>query len=288
VRPDAPVAERYDIESFVRPGRYGDLWEARPRAGGPHVLIKLLRPELFKDGEAIRRFQREVRLQLAFEHPYLLRVLDHGTTPSGDPYLVLEHRAGRPLAEVVARQPLPVERVRTIGTQVARVLAAAAARGIVHRGLGPDAILLGPNDEAWVLDFGLARASLPEEDEPRLTAYGQRLGDPAYMAPEYVEAFHCDARSDLYALGALLYELLTGDPPFLGPAIEVLDAHVFQAPEPPSARIPGVPEWLDALVLALLSKSPADRPDAPSVARSLVAGAYPPPNEPTGPLPRAK
>lgn len=284
-----PVGGRYEIEAFVRSGRWGDLWEARRKGDGAKVLLKLLKPELFKDGEAIRRFQREVRLQLSFEHPYLLPVLDHGLTPAGDPYLVLEHREGKLLSEVVARTALPVERVRVIGAQVARVLAAGAARGIVHRGLAPDAIQLGPNDEVRVLDFGLAFALRPDdEDEPKLTACGQRLGDPVYMAPEYVEAFQCDARTDLYALGVLLYELVTGDPPFVGPAMEVLDAQVFQSPDPPSARIPGVPSWLDALILALLAKDPQVRPDATAVARTLVVGTWPPPTDPTGPIPQVR
>ena len=273
------LESRYEIEGFLRAGRFGDLWRAKRREDGAEVSVKLLKPERYKDGEAIRRFQREVTLLLRFEHPYLLRVLDHGRTPTGDPFLVVEHKEGRLLSDLVASGRLAPERVRHIGAQVARVLAAAGAKGIVHRGLAPAAILLvGATDEVKVLDFGLA---LPPSDDgaPRLTSHGQRLGDPAYMAPEYIESFTFDARTDLYALGVLLYELLTGDPPFTGRPMAVLDGHVSQIPEPPSREAPdaAIPAWLDALVLALLAKDPADRPDATGVARGLVARTWPPP-----------
>ena len=276
----APVDERYEVLGFSRSGRFGDLWRAQSRKDGGVVTLKLLKPELFKDGEAIRRFQREVRLLLSFDHPYLLRVLDHGTTDTGDPFVVLEHREGRLLGEIVARGGLPVERVRKIGAQIARVLAAATARGIVHRGLCPDAIQLSGDDEVQVLDFGLAIAfsSDREDDEPRLTEHGQRLGDPAYMAPEYVQAFTSDARTDVYALGVLLYELLTGNPPFMGRPMDVLDAHVSRPPAPPSQQVADIPAWLDALILSLLAKDAAARPDATAVARALVAGQWPPPD----------
>ncbi|MEQ1505668.1 MAG: serine/threonine-protein kinase [Myxococcota bacterium] len=295
VRPESPFDGRYEIEGFLRPGRYGDLWAARRAPDGGAVALKLLKPELFKDGEAIRRFQREVRLLLAFEHPYLLRVLDHGTTTGGDPYVVLERREGRLLSDLVARGPLPLVRVRTIGAQIARVLAAAAARGIVHRGLCPDAILLvGETDEVKVLDFGLAIV-FRAEGEPRLTEHGQRLGDPVYMAPEYIQEFRSDGKSDLYALGILLYELATGDPPFRGRPMDVLDAHVSTTPAAPSAAVGSaldratsgaepVPAWFDGLVLALLDKDPERRPDATGVARSLVAAQWPPPSDVTGPF----
>jgi serine/threonine protein kinase len=292
------IDDRYVVDGFLRPGRHGDEWRAHRKEDSAVVELKLLKPELFKNGEAIRRFQREVRLLLAFEHPYLLQVLDHGKTPNGDPFLVLEHQEGRLLSELVHRGPLDIDRVRRIGAQIARVLSAAAARGIVHRGLSPEAILVAADsDDVKVLDFGLAitfgTSEFPPSefgadcDEPRLTEHGQRIGDPIYMAPEYIREFTSDSRTDLYALGVLLYELLTGDPPFRGRPMDVLDAHVSRTPLAPSTHVPAVPLWLDAVVLGLLEKEPAARPDAKGVARSLVAGVWPPPDgsEVTGPIP---
>jgi eukaryotic-like serine/threonine-protein kinase len=269
--------EPFELLGFVRPGRYGDLWLARRRSDGATVNIKLLRPELFKDGEAIRRFQREVRLLLAFEQPNMLRILEHGRTRTGDPFLVVEHREGQPLSEVVLRGPLSVEQVRHIGVEVARFLEAANQVGLVHRGLSPEAILLCDNGDVRVVDFGISFVSTPEDtdDLDAITNHGQRLGDPAYMAPEYVEAFHADGRSDVYALGALLYELLVGDPPFVGVAGDVLDAHVLHPPPPPSHRVPHLPAWLDGLVLAMLAKEPANRPTAKAVADALTLERWP-------------
>lgn len=269
--------EGYDLEGFVRPGRYGDLWTARRRSDGARVDVKLLRPELFKDGEAIRRFQREVRLLMSLEHPNLLQVIEHGRTRTGDPFLVLEHRDGARLSDVVARGPLPVDAVRSIGAQVAQFLSAAAARGIVHRGLCPAAILVCPDGASKVVDLGLSfAADLDDAEEVDvLTTHGQRLGDPAYMAPEYIEAFRSDERSDVYALGAMVYELLVGDPPFVGAAGDVLDAHVLRDPVPPNEANPAVPAWLSALTLAMLAKAPDARPAADRIARALVDGRWP-------------
>jgi serine/threonine protein kinase len=271
LRPSEPMGG-IEVDGFLRPGRFGDLWVGRDLKG-ERVALKLMKPELFKDGEAIRRFQREVRLLLSFRHPNLLRVLDHGTTAAGDPFLVMECVEGTPLSDLVARGPLPIERVARIGVQVARVLAAAAARGIVHRGLTPEAILVHADDDVKVLDFGLATMLAGVDGdlagELRLTDRGQRVGEPGYMAPEYIDRFCSDPRSDVYALGILLYELATGDPPFAGRPQEVLDAHVSVAPQAPSARTPGLPGWFDRLVLAMLAKAPEGRPHAVAVVREL-------------------
>lgn len=273
---NAPQVPGYRDARFLRHGRFGDLYTAVREADGAVVELKALRRDRFKDGEAIRRFQREVRLLLGFEHPYLLRVLDHGASPSGDPWLVLEHREGRLLSELLQAGPLDVERVRKIGAQVARVVAAGAAKGIVHRGLVPEAILVcAETDDVKVLDYGLATAQIADADDS-LTGVGERVGDPAYHAPEYIEHFVNDEKSDRYALGVLLYAAVTGRPVFDGTVMQILDAHVGQAPPPPSSRRPNVPGWLDALILALLAKDPAARPELTAVARGLVTGAWPP------------
>jgi eukaryotic-like serine/threonine-protein kinase len=241
--PSQPHVPGFTDITFLRHGRFGDLYRATRASDAKVVELKLLRPDRFKDGEAIRRFQREVRLLLTFEHPYLLRVLDHGNTPSGDPWLALEHREGTLLSEVLAKGPLDVDRVRKIGAQIARVVAAGANRGIVHRGLGPEAILVcAETDDVKVLDFGLATAQFADMDE-HVTGVGERVGDPHYFSPEYIESFKSDERSDRYALGVLLYALLTGGPPWSGPVISVLDGHVGEVPPPPSTRRGSIRWW---------------------------------------------
>ena len=153
-------------------------------------------------------------------------------------------------------------------------------RGIVHRGLNPDAIMLVEEDgdrfRVKVLDFGLAHLT-EGTGEPELTQVGQRLGQPEYMAPEYVEEFTLDARTDLYVLGVMVFEMLCGQPPFVGRAMNVLTAHIEKEPWAPSDLAEqDVPEWLDNLVLTLLAKAPEDRPqDARQVARAFATRSWP-------------
>jgi serine/threonine-protein kinase len=275
---DPPVAPavggRFEVLSFVRASRLGELWRARRSADGGLVTLKVLSHDRFADPEALQRFQREVELLRTFAHPYLPRVLEHGRAEDGTPFLVLENQDGTLLSEVLASGPLPLDRVRVIGAQVARVIAAAGAKHIVHRGITPNAILLSAGDDVKVLDFGLARET---DGDLAVTEMGQRVGEPTYMAPEYIESFRSEPSGDLYGLGVLLYELVAGRPPFVGPALQVLDAHTGEAPIPLSARRHEVPPWLDDLVLALLAKRPDERPQATEVARALVSGRWPAP-----------
>jgi len=276
-RPTAPhVGDRYEIVSFRGSGRFGQLWQGRRREDGGLVLLKVLSHDRFPNEEMVKRFGREVDLLRRFPHPYLPRVLGEGQTEEGDPFLVLVHEEGELLSDVLAAGLLPIDRVRRIGAQLARVVAAAGVKGIVHRGITPSAILLSSDDAVKVLDFGLARM-LAGAGSEAVTEIGVRVGDPAYMAPETIEDFRTDAGTDLYALGVLLYEIVTGRPPFVGPALQVLDAHTREAPPPMSDVRSDIPSWLDALVRSLLAKRPEDRPEPTAVARALVAGRWPPP-----------
>jgi serine/threonine-protein kinase len=270
-----PVDSRFEVLSFLRSGRLGEWWRARRRLDGQLVTLKVLSHDRFSDPEAFLRFQREIDLVRHFEHPYLPRVLDHGRTDDGIPYLVLENQDGELLSDLLAAGPLSLDRVRVIGAQIARVIAAAAAKHIVHRGIAPNTILVSGDDHVKVIDFGLARVL--ESETTDVTQVGQRVGEPAYMAPEYIESFRAEPSGDVYGLGVLLYELVAGRPPFVGPALEVLDAHTGEVPIPLSARRPDVPPWLDDLVLSVLAKRPEDRPQPTEVARGLVSGRWPAP-----------
>ena len=273
------INEQYEVVSLMRKGKFGDFWRAKRLVDNTDVAIKLLKPELFMDGQAIRRFHREAKLLTSFSHPNLLRVLETGRTQLGDPYVVTEYTPGRLLSDDIVDLALPVDQVCHIGAQIARVLASAHMRGIVHRGLDPDAILLCEEDgdryRVKVFDFGLAHLT-SDTGEPELTQVGQRLGKTEYMAPEYIQDFALDARTDLYVLGVMVFEMLVGQPPFVGRAISVLTAHIEKEPWAPSDLAEqDVPEWLDQLVLALLAKDPNDRPqDARVVARAFAMRSW--------------
>ena len=273
------INEQYEVVSLMREGKFGDFWRAKRLVDNADVAVKLLKPELFMDGQAIRRFHREAKLLTSFSHPNLMRVLEAGRTQLGDPYVVTEYTEGRLLSDDIVDLALPVDKVCHIGAQIARVLASAHMRGIVHRGLNPDAILLCEEDgdryRVKVLDFGLAHLT-SATGEPELTQVGQRLGNPEYMAPEYIEEFALDARTDLYVLGVMVFEMLVGQPPFVGRAISVLTAHIEKEPWAPSDLAEQeVPEWLDQLVLALLAKDPKNRPqDARVVARAFATRSW--------------
>lgn len=281
----AVLVDRYRLDRRLRPGRLGDFWRGTRLDDGAPVAVKLLKPELFTDPKAVARFERETRLLSAFRHPNLLHVYDLGTTSSGAPWIVTEPHDGRILSDAIAEMTLTVDAICDIGAQIARVLGAAHARGIVHRGLDSEAIVLVRREDPHipaarrservaVQDFGLAYLTASvHPTEPALTGAGERLGRYEYWAPEYVEDHVLDAQSDLYVLGILLFEMATGQPPFVGPAVSVLRKHVAEQPWAPSelAEQP-VPPWLDALVLALLAKNPEERPSsADRVAQALVA-----------------
>lgn len=278
------LVDRYELTAHLRPGRFGDFWRGKRLADGAPVAIKLLKPELFSDENAVRRFDREARVLASFEHPNLLRVIEHGRTPTGVAFVVTEPHDGRILSDAVAELSLTIDAVRHIGAQVALVLATAHERGVVHRGLDPEAILLvregADPDRVKVQDFGLAHlamsADLAGEGE-QLTQVGERLGRVEYMAPEYIEEQVLDARTDLYVLGVMLFEMVTGQPPFVGRSIQVMNKHVEEEPYAPSELSEhDVPPWLDGLVLALLAKDPDARPQsATMVARALVEGRWP-------------
>lgn len=272
---------RYQLTAHLQPGRFGDFWEGRRLSDNERVAIKLLKPQLFGDPKAVARFERETQLLAGLRHDNLLRVLDHGQTHTGVPWLVTQLYQGRMLSDVVTELSLTIDQVRHIGAQIASVLAAVHQQGVVHRGIDPDAVLIveeaGDPHRVKVQDFGLAHLA-SVGDGPMITQQGERLGAFEYMAPEYIEEEVLDVRTDLYALGVMLFEMLSGQPPFVGRAGEVMRKHVYEAPWAPSdlAEQP-VPAWLDRLILALLAKNPAERPASGEVvARALLAEQWPP------------
>lgn len=272
------IADRYRVTGFLRSGRMGDIYVARRVADNKKVAVKVLDPGLFDNEEAVKRFEREARVTIKVDHPCTTRVLDYGRAEQG-PYLVMEYVEGELLSDVLDEQgALPPQRAARIAGQIALALGAAHAAGVIHRDLAPCNVLVAKQDVhedlVKVTDFGLSLITHDDGTEnTNLTAVGVRIGTPTYMAPEYIEEYELDHRADIYGLGVMLYEMLTGAPPFSGRPYKIMDAHVNTPMPKPSAAKPGIPGWLDDLVLAMTAKKPDDRlADAEAVVRRVEEG----------------
>jgi serine/threonine-protein kinase len=243
------------------------------------AAIKVLRPELAGDAEALGRLRIEASALAAIEHPGVIELYDHGEAPGAGAFLALELVEGETLAQRIReRGTLTVSEALAVARRIAEPLAAVHARGVVHRDLKPDNVFLVPAgdavDRVKLFDFGIAR--LPGAPAP-LSADGMVVGTPAYMAPEQcVGTGECDHRADLYALGCILFEMLAGTSPYgFLPARAVLVAHV-RGPVPDLAIHADVPASVAALVADLLAKRPADRPrDALEVIARIAELSWP-------------
>lgn len=260
------IAGRFRVDRLIGEGGMGSVYEATHETLPRKFAVKILRPELAYEKNFIERFRREAIAAARVEHPNVIYITDFGYTESGSVYLVMEYLEGTGLDELICRQTrLPVNRALPILIQTADALHHAHQQKVVHRDLKPENILLttvrGQRDFVKVLDFGIAKLREPEFDQVALTMKGQVFGTAEYMSPEQATGEQLDGRSDLYAVGVLAYEMLTGDPPFLGPPMEVLRAHVKTPPLAPSTKLRDhhIPPALDALVLRCLAKDPAKR-----------------------------
>lgn len=249
-------AGRYQLEERLGQGGMGVVYRATDRRTGGIVAVKVITSTLATDPEYLERLRREARITASLTSPRVVRVIDLDEH-NGAPFLVLEYVGGPTLDELLAEQgTFAMDEAVTICLEVARALEAAHARGIVHRDLKPDNIKL-VDGQVKVLDFGIARA----EAESGVTLTGTYLGTPYYSAPERIGG-RCDIRSDIYAVGAILFELLTGTPPFDGPTpVAILMQHTTApVPELPAE----VPRPVRVLVSRCLAKSPADRYQTPA------------------------
>ncbi|MEU6051179.1 PQQ-binding-like beta-propeller repeat protein [Streptomyces xanthochromogenes] len=251
------IADRYELVAFVGRGGMGDVWEGRDQVIGRRVAVKLL-PD-HQHGPAADLFLREARTAGGLNHPGVVTVHDLGRDPrDGTLYLVMEYVSGRNLA-VVLREEGPPQLAASVewAAQIAAALSAAHEAGVVHRDLKPANLMLTSDGKVKVLDFGIARFMAATDKS------SQVMGTLAYMAPERFAEHSGDARSDLYAFGCVLHELLTGEPPFTASdPVSLMTAHLNKAPDRPGSLRAGLPAALDALVLRLLAKRPADRPQS--------------------------
>ncbi len=263
------VAGRYEVVSKLNEGGVGAVYLAMQRPLDRPVALKVLLKKFADDTTAIRRFEKEAAAVARLAHAHIITLYDFGTTDDGDLYIAMELLRGQSLRELLdAAGYIPWERSLHIVQGVTRALIAAHTQKIVHRDLKPENIMLvesnGDLDFAKVLDFGLAR-SISGTGGPQITRYDVIAGTPAYMSPERANGISDDPRSDLYALGALWFELLVGEPPFVGEtSIKVILRHVHETPRAPSTANPQnpIPPFVDDLILELLQKQPEQRPSS--------------------------
>ncbi len=265
------VKDRYVIEELVAMGGIAAVFRARKTATGEHVAIKVLHPDAEELPELIQRFQREAVAGRHIYHPNVAAVYEADQLEDGSWYMVMEFIRGVTLRDLVDRGPVPPARAARIARQLAAALNAAHDMGIVHRDLKPLNVMIldGPDDRVQLIDFGLARVPVEElaiaDESARrsLTNAGVVFGTVAYMAPEAALGMRSvDKRSDLYALGVILYEMLAGLHPFSATQPAALFAqHRNDTPPPIAERSPGVavPSALEAVVRRLLAKDPAER-----------------------------
>ena len=290
----APSFPGYRVLDVLGQGGMGQVYLAEDEVLGRRVAIKTILPAVSGEGAHRARFLREARAMATVEHPRVVRVYSFGET-AGRAYFVMELVEGETLAARLQRTPrLPVEEALRIAREVAEALAAAWARGLIHRDVKPSNIILDAEGHVHVADFGLARPVETGAD-PSITREGAFVGSPHYVAPEQVRAQTPDFRTDIYSLGIVLYEMLAGRRPFDGPsAMDVVTRHLNEPPPPLRAFAPDTPEPVAHLVETMTAKSPALRPASyPTLIASLSgtragdAGGGASPSLPTSTLPTA-
>ena len=260
----------YVATAVIGQGGMGTVYLAMHPGIGRQVAIKVLRPELGADQQLLTRFLNEARAANAIRHPNIIEILDSGTTGAGVSYLVMELLEGEPLVNRMQRLGwLQPPDALEIARQIASALGAAHAKKIVHRDLKPDNLFLIPSPEPTnptrervkVLDFGIAKLQPTTRGDSLRTRTGMLMGTPIYMSPEQcLGTRDVDHRTDIYALGVILFEMLTGRPPFVSEGFgDLVNMHINKPPPVPSSLRPGLLPVLDALVLKMLAKRPEDR-----------------------------
>ena len=270
LEPGQVIAQRYRVQRLLGKGGMGAVYLADDEVLGELVALKIISSAFASDETAmIARFRREAAAARKVSSPTVIRIHDLGEARPGLLYLSMEYFAGRTLAEVIAQRGIvPLKDAQDILTQIAQGLETAHVAGVIHRDLKPSNVLVGERGAVKIIDFGLATCGIAEG----LTATGAILGTPHYMAPEQVRGKAVDARTDVYALGALAYHLVCGRPPFSGDnAIAIGFAHLSEAPTAPSTLRKDLPANLEAAILGALAKSADERPAS---ARAFLDKAF--------------
>ncbi|MBK6316032.1 MAG: protein kinase [Blastocatellia bacterium] len=259
------IADRYRLDARIGAGGMGLVYRATQLNLKRTVAVKLVHARSLAEPPIVARFEREALAIASLKHPRIITIFDFGVAPDIGMYIVMEYLAGRPLSDELAEMsPMAPAAAVRLARQVCSALQAAHRAGIVHRDLKPDNIFLETTPEgpmAKVLDFGIAKLRTGHDaDVNTLTSGNAIIGTPRYMSPEQIENAPVDGRADVYSLGCVLYEMLTGSPPFPAAKLSVLlTQHLVKPARPPSEVTAGVPPELDAIVLRALAKLPEDR-----------------------------
>ncbi len=276
--PGAIISDRYRIEKMLGGGSMAEVYEAFDETEKRPVALKLLRANLARAPQAIERFRREADIQSMVYHPNIAAMFGNGVTDDGTPFLVVELLRGKSLRDLLSSLGrVSPHRAANYGYQTLLGLAAIHQVGVMHRDLKPANIMLEPTDgaveRAVLIDFGFAAL----EGSRRLTAKGRVVGSLAYLAPERLEGRQGDERSDLYAVGIILYELVVGTRPFIADnQAELMHLHLDVIPIPPRIAAPDadIPPALDALIMEALEKDPANRPKKAADMAALIKTVF--------------
>jgi serine/threonine protein kinase len=259
----ATISNQFTVEAVIGAGAFGTVYRGRQIGLDRPVAIKVPTHAIAADPVMAKRFAREATSAARIDHPGVVRIYAVGELSDGRPYLAMELVRGEPLDKILGDGPIAPTRALRIIRAIASALSETHAAQVVHRDLKPTNIMWrrdrNGDDLLTIVDFGIAASNPGTADATRLTT-GGLLGTPHYMSPEQAHGEDVDARSDIYALGCMLFELITGKPPFDGSGVEVLLAHLGRPPPRPSALVSSVPGVVDRLCASWLAKKPEERP----------------------------
>ncbi len=262
------IAGRFVLEQILGEGGMATVYRARHKLVDRPCAVKILHGEVTREPTVKERFRREAIHAQRLAHPNIIEVYDHGETEEGTAYLVMELLEGQSLAHVIAGGRMPVARVLQLGIQMVRALGRAHDFEVIHRDLKPENVFVQPGDRIKLLDFGIARSTA----DSRLTSVGEIFGTPEYMAPEQGTSTEAGTAADIYSMGVIFFEMLSGALPFEAPnAPTMLVKHMSEPVPHLKTRLPTVPDSLDELIFEMMAKTPSDRPlDAQSVGTRLT------------------
>ena len=251
------TVDNFTIEKEIGRGGMAVVFLANDKSLARKVALKVLPPNLLNDSELCKHFVKEARLAAKISHPNIIPIYSVGQSSKGQPYFVMAYLQGGSLANRIKQGPLPIDESVRIVRETLSGLTYAHKKGIIHRDIKPDNILFSDQGHAIIADFGIAGAV---QGTQTATMFGMNAGTPVYMSPELFKGHKADPRSDIYAVGTMFYQMLTGQPPFMRADLPgLMYEHISTPPSPPQTQRAEIPEELNAAILKALAKEPNDR-----------------------------